>query len=389
MSERLAPLIAQHESWISLDPVQGCPARCVYCYLGPLGLFKKVPKELEYNPEVIYQKLQEYQFFQKSRIANVPADRVFPIAIGNYTDMCLTPKNREYLLSLLHEHERRMPEVPVCVATKAVLERVFLQRVDRIGIKVIFLISLSFFPLDSAIEKGVPSAESRLENFGRISELANIEAIHFWRPLTSINVPDRATAQRQIELVQRVEAAASVITGLKFGDSLAKTFKANIHHPLHGYFNANVEHSRLKNEIFKPEIREAILTVARERSYPVFLHTSCALSYVLGQPDYNATFRKLHLETKCLPSNCPSTQRKRCFDFRCDFESPPRILLDQAAQYLDLPSTSVTYSEELDAILVGRALTQEEQTFLTQATSFPVRGEALVPTLEWVGSINR
>jgi len=189
--------------------------------------------------------------------------------------------------------------------------------------------------------------------------------------------------------VQRAGAIASVITGLKFGDNLAKAFKTNTHNPFHEYFNTKVEHSRLENEILEPEIMEIILSVARERSYPVYLHTSCALSYVLGQPDYNGTFRGPHLETKCLPSTCPFAQRGRCLDFKRDFESPSRTLFNQIAQYLGLPSTSVTYSEELDVILIGHVLTQEEQTFITQATGFPVRGEALVPTLEWVGSINR
>jgi len=49
----------------------------------------------------------------------------------------------------------------------------------------------------------------------------------------------------------------------------------------------------------------------------------------------------------------------------------------------------VAYSERKDTILIDRILDQEEQTYLTQATSFPVRGKNLLPTLEWVGSINR
>ena len=181
----------------------------------------------------------------------------------------------------------------------------------------------------------------------------------------------------------------SVITGLKFGDNLAEIFRANEQHIFHRFFRDQSRDYYLVNEVFEPEVQETILSVAQELDYPVYLHTSCAVSALLGQPDYNATFRLPHLEAKCLASTCPSTQRERCFNFRECYPVPSKALLEQVAQYLDLPSTSITYEERRDTILVDRVLTQEEQTYLTQVTSFPVRGKDLVPTLEWIGSINR
>lgn len=379
--------MAQHESWISLDPILGCPASCVYCYLGPKGLNKRAPMAPEYSPELIYQKLNEYRLFKKSEFTGIPSYTTFPICIGNHTDMCLTPKNREYLVSLLYEHKRVMPDVPLCVVTKAKLSKTFLECVSQIGINIIFFISLSFLPAE--VEKGAPSSESRLENFERIAQFANLKAIHFWRPIISLNVQDQGVARQHIQSLKKVGATASVITGLKYGESLANMFNWDVHHPLHNYFGTHVGQGRLKDEIFEPEIQKVILKVADELSYPVYLHTSCAVSYLLKQPDYNATFRRLHLEEKCLTSTCPLSQRDRCFSYKCSCRQPPIKLLDQIAGYLNMPSSSVNYSQEDDAIIVKGTLTQEEQTFLTQATSFSVRGEELVPTLEWIGSINR
>ena len=380
------PLVAQHESWISLDPIRGCPASCVYCYLEPPGLTRKVPVASEDASEVVYQKLSEYQYLEKSQFSDVPVGRSFPIAIGNYTDMCLTSKNRQYLLSLLCEHKRCMPNTPVCIVTKAVLDYTFLEAVNDIGVTTIFFISLSFLP--SKFEKGAPPTTSRLENFGRIAQFANLHAVHFWRPVMSINVPDREAAFQQIEQLKSNSASVSVITGLKFGDNLAKVFSSKEQHALQKFFIAQAKRSHLKNEILEPEVQKMIFSVAKERSYAVFLHTSCAVSFVLGQPDYNATFRKPHLESRCLTSTCPSSQRERCFNFKTSSIIPSGRLLEQVAQNLQIPSTAVTYSEE-DVIVVDAVLTQEQQTFLTQSTGFPVRGKALIPTLEWVGSIHR
>jgi len=280
-----------------------------------------------------------------------------------------------------------MPEVPVCIVTKAALDLTFLEEINQIGIAVIFFISLSFLP--AKLEKGAPPTEARLENFGRIAQFSNLNAVHFWRPVTSISVPDRAAATRQIDLLKSSGARVSVVTGLKFGNNLARTFRSNENHAFHEFFKDHVAQDHLKNEIFEPDIQEMILSSAKDMSHPVYLHTSCAVSYVLARPDYNATFRKPHLEARCLVSTCPSAQRARCSGFQANFAFPSETLLQQVADYLGIPHNAVAYSERRDIIFVDRVLTQEEQTYLTQATSFPVRGKDLVPTLEWIGSINR
>lgn len=387
MKGKPIPLVAQHESWISLDPIQGCPASCVYCYLEPSGLTTTVPGASREAPESAYQSLATYRYLDKYKFSDVTMGRNFPIAIGNYTDICLTPKNRQFLLSLLYKHQQQMPEVPVCIVTKAALQPAFLEAINQIGIRVIFFISLSFLP--STMERGAPPATTRLKNFEHIAQFSNLHAVHFWRPATSMSVPDRATAIRQIELLKSAGAEASVITGLKFGDTLAQVFSANEQHALHTFFKAQLEHQHLRNEIFEPDVQEHILSAAQELSYPVYLHTSCAVSYILEQADYNATFRKPHFEVRCQVSTCPSTQRERCIQLKVRYPYPSDSLLEQVAHYLGIPETHVAYSERRDTIFVHCTLTQEEQTYLTQATSFPVRGSELVPTLEWIGSINR
>lgn len=280
-----------------------------------------------------------------------------------------------------------MPEVPICIVTKAALDPAFLEEINQIGITVIFFISLSFLP--SRLEKGAPPTEVRLENFRRITQFPNLNAVHFWRPITSLSIPDRTAVLKQIDLLKSSGAKVSVMTGLKFGNNLARIFRSNENHAFHKFFKEHVVQDHLKNEIFEPDIREMILSVAKDRSYPVYLHTSCAVSYVLARPDYNATFRKPHLEARCLASTCPSAQRARCSAFQANFAFPSETLLQQVAHYLGIPYNEVAYSERRDIIFVDRVLTQEEQTYLTQATSFPVRGKELVPTLEWIGSINR
>lgn len=380
-------MIAQHETWISIDPVQGCPVNCAYCYLGPVGLTKNVPRVIEDAPAIIYQNLLDFPFFEKSLFGDVLDAVKIPVCIGNYTDMCMTPKNREFLYALLQEHKRRIPDVPVCIVTKANLSVAFLERLDQLGLQIILFISLSFLPPE--FEKGAPHSDVRLQNFSRIAELKHVQAIHFWRPVIEINAPDRATIEHQIDLLQSAGSRASVITGLKFGDNLARLLSDDLANPLNSYFIEHQAQNNVRNEIFDEGIKQSILELSQARNYPVFLHTSCAISYMLNQPDYNATFRKLHFETKCLPSSCPAVQRERCFAAKNRTSTVSPALLAQIAERMQITPIQVNYLEDNDIIAINRVMTQEEQTFLTQSTSFPVRGEKIVPTIEWLGSINR
>ena len=375
MPDRPSPLIAQHETWLSLDPVQGCPADCVYCYLQPRKLTRTAPV-VRAAPEAVYDQLLASPFFRNNRV---------PVCAGNQTDMGLTPANRAYLLALLQEHRRRVPEVPFCVITKAVLPEAFLAQMDAVGVTVLIFISLACLP--PAYERGAPPPEQRYANFRRIAGFRNLHAIHFWRPILPEAVPDPAAAMQQIERLQDAGARASVITGLKYGPALLQRFREDESHPLHDYVSAHAASSDLTNEIFQPHLRAAILAAARERRYPVYLHTSCAVSYVLGRPDYNATFRRPHRADKCLVSHCPPEQRAICATQEGTVPSPSTLA--EVAGFLDLPPAAVSYDEADDIIAVDSTLTQEEQSFLTHATGFTVRGQRMVPTLEWVGSIHR
>jgi DNA repair photolyase len=377
--------IAQHESWISLDPVQGCPAQCVYCYLGPQELLHQEPHILE-SPRVVYQKLVESPFFDKQRSFIKTTESRRPICVGNYTDMGLTPANRGYLLELLSEHQRVLPDLPVCIVTKGVLSETFLEQVDQLNIRVILCISLSFLPHE--LEKGTSPAEERLKNFARIAQCDHIRAIHFWRPILSLETDIGFDPLSHIETLLDAGAKVSVVTGLKYGKRLATSFRRE-DHPLHDYFVNHAVKTSIQDEIFAPEVKQGIFDAARQMNYPVYLHTSCAVSLVLGQPDYNATFRKPHLNSRCLASHCPESQRTRCFDFAGRVSHPDQHTLQAVAAFLDIASELVSYSEDQEVIYVHCPLKQDDQTFLTQMTSFPVRGDKLIPTLEWIGSINR
>jgi hypothetical protein len=372
------PVISQHNSWISVDPVQGCLANCCYCFLQPLDLTSRQPRRLLSSPEEVYRLLQGYSMYDKGIFEHAPPVGTTPIAIGNYTDMCMSSKNRDYLLSLLSVHRQLMPDIPVCILTKAVLSRRFLEAVARSGVRAVFFVSHSSLP--SEFEKGTPPCKQRLKNFELIAEFPDLMAVHWWRPITSISIPDRDAAKRQIEDLQRAGSQLSVAVGLKYGVGLNAAF-GDPQSPLHTYFKANSGNSKCM--IFEEEILRGILDNARNMGYPVFRKSFCALSYLLKQPCYGAGFRKLRKTAICDTSNCPSSQENKCLEFAQKYTGPSRKLIDEIAEFLGLSSRYIVFSEATESIVVRAELSQERQNFLTQATGYPVVTSDLLQTQEW------
>jgi DNA repair photolyase len=375
------PLISQHSSWISLDPIQGCPFSCSYCYLKPLGLAPKRSKVISSNPKKIYSQLINYRFFNKQVFTSAPLIAHAPIAIGNYTDMCMNERNRGFLISLLVQHKKVIPHIPVCILTKSILDKKFLEVLNNLNIKICIFISISFLP--NEFENDIPSPDKLLENFKLVSEFQNIKSIHWWRPFTSISVKDYSYGEKQIEQLIKYRASCSVIIGLAYGEKLKNEF-LNDRNPFSRFFIDKCKQYSKTHMILEANILKKILDIAKKKSYTILKSTSCAISLQLGHPCYNARFRKMHYFKNCLASTCPSFQKKMCYKIGSSYKIPSRSLLDELAKFLNIDRKVIKFNKSLDAILIDSVLDHEQQSFLTQSASFPILAKKINPFLEWM-----
>src|SRR5687768_6686868 len=93
------PLVAEHDSWITVDPILGCPADCAYCYLGPLGLRAARP-EMRATPEMVVAAVEDHLYGRRAGVIDPAYDKT-PLCVGNYTDMVLTRPNRDALVRIV------------------------------------------------------------------------------------------------------------------------------------------------------------------------------------------------------------------------------------------------------------------------------------------------
>jgi|HubBroStandDraft_4_1064222.scaffolds.fasta_scaffold02986_11 hypothetical protein len=113
-------------------------------------------------------------------------------------------------------------------------------------------------------------------------------------------------------------------------------------------------------------------------NYPLYRHSSCALAYVLSQPDQTGT---VYRQDICPPSHCPATQRAIC-------EHARRIPTDlEITDALRVLGRNVGFRRHEDRIILTGEVTQEEFAFLLHSFRCPLEVEAIKMQNLYHGSI--
>lgn len=299
------PIIAEHDTWISVDPVVGCPANCAYCYLGPIGLKARRPEQ-RVSPGRAVEMLCEY--LEKTRGNMGSAMDSTPVCLGNYTDMLLDADNRDYLRVFASELARARLARPLVVVTKGSLPRALAEDLDDLNIPIVIFCSQSFHRSTLALrtEKGpvlTPEQTFRLGTSCR--DMENITLVHFWRPIVQKSVP---SADWAIETVQKLKDSGyccSVAIGLSAGAGIAQRELIRT--------GLLAGPSETCDEMWDDEVWKDINSAAATVGYPVYRSTSCAIALATGKAEALGVWDdRRGAAEQCLPCNCPTAQRAIC-----------------------------------------------------------------------------
>lgn len=371
------PLLAEHDTWLSLDPVLGCPASCAYCYLGPMGLTGRQP-QVRCPPEALADAITARLDARGGSLWD--GDRApLPFCIGNHTDMLLGAVGQTYLEAWVRVHARRFPGHPLCVVTKGCPSAELVQRLDGSGVRGVMFFSQSFARARlPGVERG-PICDPRgtAEGIARVAASRRWHAVHFWRPLTARTLPDVETGMRMLRPLRDAGAVASVAIGVK-GERPIFTRPAQVEALLGGPATPDEAGETLPDAVL-----ERALVVGRRLEHPVYRHTSCALALALGTPEGLGTWRAPLRASRCLPCACPEAQRARCAT-RGSAPGPDEGQLASIVRTLGLDPQGVRYRRGLIEVEAG--LSQDVRTALAHRAGLPVRGRGPA-SRAWGGAV--
>jgi len=350
--------ISYHDTWISVDPVLGCPYKCAYCVLRHVGNTGRRPEQ-RMSPKKCVKELLEYPLF-------IP--RHTPLAIGNETDM-LHALNVDYLVDLLTEMSANGIDNPIALITKAPLSERVLQRIRAIsGLRVVFF--LSYSGLGPRYEPNFTDKQLRA-NFS-VTKKYDFPVVHYWRPLLPENTT--LTAIREMLSFASSIADATVFIGLKLHPELTQVISQD------GVVSVPDRLRDQKGEWIEPATIERIYDEANRMcpTFPLYRHTSCALASVLRRPNHTAT---VYREDICPPSQCPLVQRRIC-------EAARRIPSEaEITETLSVLRRDMSFVRHPDRVLIDGKVSQEEFAFLLHNLNCPLEVRAIKMQNLYHGSI--
>lgn len=380
---RQIPLISEHDTWISVDPVIGCPANCTYCYLGPLGLRARRPI-VRVEPDSLIQALEDY-LHAASRADRYGRLSRTPICFGNYTDTFMSGIGLAYFREYAKLHAARLGSHPLCVVTKARLSAGDLVLLDQLGQTIAIFLSQSFLnrPDHPRVERGPTSSpEDTTRSLALFSGLRHVVPVHFLRPATRRNIPDVASAVRILSQVKFGGAIATVAVGLKLGPGveLSRQDIADI-------TSDNDPAATSMSEFFPRGARLDLLQAARTVDHPVYFNTSCAVALVTKKAEMLGTWRPPMRWSRCEPCNCPGSQRSRCDERRTVQVVPSDAEVGDLVSQYALPENSLTWTES--TIRLNYTVGQYTFNRLMHALPYRIVGRGVEPQEAWVGPFAR
>jgi hypothetical protein len=354
-------LISQHDSWLSVDPIVGCPSRCSYCVLHVKDLTKTAP--IVYYPDtaVVAEMVTRHAYFSPNSV----------LAVGNSTDLML-PTNVEYAIELIKDLHAAAPDNTICITTKRVVTPEFLKKVEYCRDRLIFLLSYSGLP---------ESAEPGIDKQNIVASLDNLnqkefKAIHLWRPITMKNVSNETLEKVAERVAGRVQA--SVVIGMKYNPILCSREELFAQ----GLLPPELRGSGRYGEYFPENAFETIKKVAAKHELAIYRHTSCAVAKVVGRADYNGTWWRKEV---CRASSCPDGQQKIC---ETEARQPQEAaVLAELKIVMGRAIGDVHLTWKDGAVVLGNVVLNDEQyRRLLHGLSFPVECEVSHRDV-WRGSI--
>jgi DNA repair photolyase len=345
--DRRHRLVSYHDTWVSIDPVQGCPYQCAYCVLRHANATGISPKLIAPVTECVHELLT-HPLFSKD---------LTPIAIGNETDM-MHPKNVDCLVTLLEELHRVKIANSIILITKAPLADPILRRIRAISLRQIVFF-LSYSGLGKTYEPNFSDEQLR-ENF-KIATSHSFPVVHYWRPLLPENTTTEAI-EKMLAFVSTT-ASATVFVGMKLHPELTKIV-------MEGGIKVPEERQHDYGEWLAAETIAKIYSIAKRLcpEYPLYRHASCALAFVRKLPNHTATVFRPDI---CLPSHCSSEQRRICE--RCR-QSPSEQTIARAIERLRRPIHCEIRSDRVE---IHDEVSQEEFSYLLQAINYPLQVSAV------------
>tara|TARA_Y100000310_G_scaffold29516_1_gene28015 strand:- start:24096 stop:25319 length:1224 start_codon:yes stop_codon:yes gene_type:complete len=323
------------KSWIFVNPSAGCPLKCAYCVEQKDSWFNGNVNQL-YTPSETIDKLFDFPIILKDKT---------PLTFYNFSDPFL-PQNKKDLLPILEELDREGWKNKVGLISKVHPGKNYLEKLNELQNLKIGLF-VSYANLVPGLES--MSYERRVDLMAD-SKSRGMPVVDYVRPLVREWIDESRLEQLAKQIKGKVDAVA--LSGIRLTPEIVNTLE------IRGSKIPEVKTytNKQRDDELSQKATQIISDIVE---VPVFWHTSCAMSYLFQEPDYNGhDIREKRTKDSC-EFPCIDSQRNIC-DSRQKVSSDKYI-----EEILDRLDKDTTFKREGQTILLeGGQLNMEDVSFV-------------------------
>ncbi|KKR80442.1 MAG: hypothetical protein UU73_C0001G0212 [Candidatus Daviesbacteria bacterium GW2011_GWA1_41_61] len=353
---KLEPIVLA-KNFLCLNAVAGCRNNCVYCYKHGWDIKNRFVPQQFAEVEDILSSLPNHRYFHPK----------IPLAIHNSATDPFQKEVEATTFKIMDGLEVRGMTNIVGLITKEYLPTEVINRLENYkNIRPVIFVTFSGLPPE--YEKVVD--ERRLETMENLSK-SHLPRILYYRPIIEGVNDSEKTIRRIMELGEKYFHCI-VRSALKLDVSIVE-YMTKRGLPVDSGYDIGLNiHDSLKQMSARSRARVDYL-LGRSK-VPYFKKTSCAISCLFNQPDYNCQW--IRPEIYCSPL-CPQSQKEICA--QAVLSQPKEIDVQNQLQHLGL---KVPYQINKDHLLIkSDRVFYSDVKYLRMALKFPVlvgvNGEAL------------
>ena len=298
--EKAENRVAQVKTGLSLNPFQGCPVGCIYCYRFDVQTDAESEKPLQmHSPEAMIEAALGHPLFALGKT---------PLLLHTSTTEAFIPQTKAHTFRMLEIMSEQRLTNPIWIPTKARLNEEDVARLEALALPNL-IITVTYSAMPSFVEP--IGSQGRLHTIELLSRSCLKTSLHY-RPIVDGWNSDPSHIKHVLEHGMKLQAIT--VGGLRISPGIMQEFeRAGIQLP-------PGEWKAFKKTLSPDTVAEIRTQIhAQDSSYPWFLNTSCMISFLSsGRPDYNAHWQRP--SRPCERCGCPSDQMQRCH-----VQTPPEL----------------------------------------------------------------
>lgn len=266
------------KSYYSINSYIGCVINCGYCFLAPIKIVPMKPMKVVNEEELIEIMIND-KYFKKDETV---------ISLNNRTDPFITEEVKFSTFKLLDIMDELKLKNIVTITSKGMLTDEDAKRLDKYkNIRIVIIVTYNGIPL-----KIQPIDQKNQEiTMKNVSKCKNVFLLHQFRPIIP-GVNDNEKIIRKIFEYSKQYCDATIFQGIRVNEYIKNRLEERNYVYNGSIDDPHKQKSKTTDDIFETLRKENI-------DYQIFDHTSCALSYLFGTPDYNLHFLKNKCSNLC------------------------------------------------------------------------------------------